>query len=349
VAAVYSLPSLIFRPLIGRLVDSWHHGRLLQLGAVIGAITPAALLLPGILLLVPVRFVQGTGWACYSVSAQAFMAKIAPPDRRGTASGYYQSMVALALLVGPGLGTWLYLGMGLMGPILLASGLGLMAVVVSARVRIPAQAGGSPSPSTARPRRFGLGITQALEPAAIPASLMLATFMSANALFNVFAPVYAISVGAPVESLVLYYPVYGAVLTLSQLAAGRMSDRVGRALTIRLGCAMAVCGLLVAASGDGMSTFTLGAAFYAIGVALVSSATSALTIDRAPIGRLGSAMATYSLGYQLAAGAGSLLWGPVISVAGFLTAFAGAITLQFLTLAATFRFARNKPIGKPES
>jgi MFS family permease len=344
-AAVYSLPSLLFRPLIGRLVDSWHHGRLLLLGAIVAAVTPIGLLLPGILLLIPTRFVQGTGWATYSVSSQAFMAKIAPPDRRGTASGYYQSMVALALLVGPSLGTWLFVGMGLGAPVLVASALGFTAVLVAARVRIPVQADAAPAPAptrqAARPTETGSRLRHVLEPAALPGTFMLATFMSGQALFNVFAPVYAISIGEPVESLVLYYPVYGAVLTLSQLSAGRISDRVGRALAVRVGSGIAIVALLVAGLGGGMATLTLGAGLYAVGVALVSSATSALTIDRAPQGRLGSAMATYSLGYQIAAGAGSLLWGAIIAVSGFLPAFLGAIAMQVLTVAATFRYGRQ--------
>ena len=342
VTAVYSLPALLFRPTIGRLVDSWHHSRLLQLGALVAAVTPAGLLaLPGILLLVPLRFLQGAGWACYSVSAQAFMAKIAPADRRGTASGYYQAMIAVALLVAPGLGTWLYVTRGLGAPVVLSAGLGLIALVVAARVRIPVQARAGDGDASPPARWSGLNPFRSLERAALPSTLMLASFMSAQSLFTVFAPVYVLSIGAPVESLVLYYPIYGGVLAVSQLAAGPLSDRVGRALAIRLGCVMAIFGLAVAGLGNGMAALTVGAGAFAVGVSLVSSATSALTIDRAPVGKLGAAMATYSLGYQLASGMGSLVWGALIAASGFLMGFGTAIALQALTLALTFRFAVN--------
>ncbi len=343
VAAVYSLPALLLRPLIGRLVDSWQHGRLLQLGALVAAIAPAGLLLPGIALLVPVRLIQGAGWASYSVSAQAFMAKIAPSGRRGRASGYYQAMIAVSVLVGPALGTWLYVTSGLGGPILLATGLGIVALIVSLKVRIPVQDQAPQSAPAAPTRRSGWPILRALETSSLPSTLMLTTFMSGQSLFTVFAPVYAISLGAPIDSLVLYYPVYGAVLTLSHLAAAPMSDRVGRALTIRIGCAIAIGGLAVAALGGDMTALALGAAAYAIGVSFVSSATSALTMDRAPAGRLGSAMATYSLGYQISSGLSSLLWGTVIAASGFFAAFAGAIALQILTIGVSLRFARSSP------
>jgi MFS family permease len=90
-----------------------------------------------------------------------------------------------------------------------------------------------------------------------------------------------------------------------------------------------------------MAALTVGAGTFAVGVSLVSSATSALTIDRAPVGKLGAAMATYSLGYQLASGVGSLVWGALIAASGFLLGFGAAIALQALTLALTFRFAVN--------
>ena len=234
-------------------------------------------------MLVPVRLIQGAGWASYSVSAQAFMAKIAPSGRRGRASGHYQAMIAVSVLVGPALGTWLYVTSGLGGPILLATGLGIVALIVSLKVRIPVQAAPTAA-ATAPSRRSGLPFLRALETSSLPSTLMLTTFMSGQSLFTVFAPVYAIGLGAPIELLVLYYPVYGAVLTLSHLAAAPVSDRVGRALTIRIGCVMAIGGLVVAALGGDMTALAIGAAAYAIGVSFVSSATSALTMDRAPAG-----------------------------------------------------------------
>ncbi|GAB2447586.1 hypothetical protein GCM10027062_31670 [Nocardioides hungaricus] len=43
-------------------------------------------------------------------------------------------------------------------------------------------------------------------------------------------------------------------------------------------------------------------------------------------------MATYSMGYQLAAGLGALLWGTLISVLGFPAPFVVAIGLQVMTV-----------------
>lgn len=341
IAAVPAVPSLLFRPLIGRMVDGPWHGRLLRIGTFLASVAPLGLLLPGLVFLAPARFLHGFAWALYSVSTHALMATLAPAHRRGETSSYFLAMPALATLVGPSIAVALYLAAGEIAPVLVASALAMAATAVALRVRIPTR----PSPklttgadaAVSQPSRSGTIV----ERSALPATFMLTTFMAGHSLFAVFPPVYAISVGAPLESLALYYPTYGIVLLLSQVVVGRASDRLGRGKTIRIGCAMAVIGLTVAAIGGGMLHLLVGAVSYAIGVSLVSPTMSAMTIDRSPVDRIGSSMATYSLGYQLATSGSSLLWGAVISAAGFTLAFVIAIGLQIVTVLSSLRYARG--------
>jgi MFS family permease len=181
-----------------------------------------------------------------------------------------------------------------------------------------------------------------VEPSALPVTAMVATFMSANSLFLVFPPVYVLAMGEPVEALALYYPLYGVVTLVSQLVAGRVSDRLGRATTVRLGSALAIGGLAVAIAWQGILALAVAGAGYGLAVSLVSPTMSALTIDRAPPDRIGAAMATYSVGYGMAVGVSSVLWGAVIALVGFPWPFALAIGLQVLTIILTFRFAEAR-------
>lgn len=331
VAAVHSVPSILFRPTIGRLIDGWNQRLLLRLGAILGTIAPMGLLLPGLAALLPVRFVQGTGWALYSVSTHALMARRSPAGRRGEASGYFMAMPALAHLVGPGIGVALYLATGTIGPALLATALGIAATAMAFRLGMPAPVAAA---AEERPRSLA---ERLIEPSALPSTLMIAAFMLPQSLFTVFAPVYALEVEAPLEWLALYFPFYGLVLFITQVVAGRASDRYGRHAAIVAGCTAAVVGCLMALLGGGLITFALGAAVYAVGVSLVSPTMSALTIDRARPDRLGAAMATYSVGYQFSSGLGSLLWGGVLAAGGFFAAFVVAIVCQLGTMAISTR------------
>lgn len=338
VAGIYALPSILFRPLIGGLVDRWNHRAVLRLGALAGSIVPAFLLLPGILSLFVVRFVHGTGWAFYSVANQALMAKLAPSRRRGEASGYYMAMPALATLLGPGLGVALFTTTGEVPVVVLTVVLGLVASFAAMRQTVPGPiARQRPAGhADAAPRSWR---SQWLEPSAVPATMMVATFMSAHSLFIVFPPVYALAVGAPIELLAIYYPVYGLAMTVSQLVVGRTSDRVGRATTIRIGCLIAIGSLGIATIGQGLLTFVAASVGFGVAVSLVSPALSALTIDRSPPDRIGAAMATYSVGYGLATGVSSVMWGALIVAFGFPWPFVVAIVLQLATIALSLRHA----------
>ena len=335
IAAAAALPSVLFRPYVGRLIDTWRHDRLLQVGTVSTAIGSIALLVPGLVSLAVLRFVQGTGWAAYSVSNHALMAKLAPADRRGEASGYFMAMPAIATLVFPPIGVALYLAAGELPPLALALALGLVAFVVSFVIRIP----GAPVPAPNRVQeQVGEGslLPGILEPSAIPATAMVATFMAGHSLFLVFPPVYLAASGLDPGVLAPYYLAYGLVMTVTQLLVGRVSDRLGRSFAIRLGCAIAIAGFAAALVLPGFSALLVASLAYATAVSLVSPTLSALTMDRAPSGRLGAAMATYSLGYQLATGASGIVWGAVIAVVGFPWPFVLAIALQLVTIGITF-------------
>jgi len=302
------------------------------------------LLVPGTVPLLVARLLQGTAWAVYSVAGHTLVARLAPVERRGEISGYYQAMAALAGLLGPGIGVAVYISSGELGPVVVASCLGLITVALAFRIgRGSKRPTTEPGPQRPRHSRW----SRLMEPSALPSTAMLTAFMSAQSLFFVFPPVYAVGVGAPVESLAVYYPVFGTSAVLSQLVVGRLSDRIGRGTAIRIGCVLGIIGLVIAVAGSDLLVFGAGACVYVIGVSLVSPTLGALTMDRAPANRIGSAMATYSIGYQIATGASSLLWGMVISVAGFPWAFLAAIALQFATVGMSLLFV--KPRGATHS
>ena len=241
-------------------------------------------------------------------------------------------MPALAALVAPAAGVALFSATGELGPLLIAMGLGLAAFAVALHLPARPRGGGRPAdPAPGRP-----WLTQFVEPSALPGTLMLVCFGSVSTLFSIFAPVYALAVGAPLGILVLYYPLYGLAQAIALPFGGRLSDGLGRGRSISLGTFIAAAALAIATTG-GMVAFALAAMIYALASALVNPAISALTIERAPRGRIGSAMATYSIGYQIANGLSSVVWGALITIFGFPWPFVGAVVLQAVTLGLSRR------------
>jgi MFS family permease len=338
VATAYSIPSLLFRPFVGQLVDSWHHQRLYRGGMIVAGAVPLFLLVPGIPAIAAIRFLTGTGWAFFSVSNHSLMAKLAPPQRRATASGVFMTMPAIGGLILPSIGVALYSATGEVAPVLFAIGLGLAAAFVTFQIQVPPSA---PRPTAAPDSRQPGLIERFVEPSALPGTAMLVLSFSAWSLFTVFPPVYVQHLGVPVEVLVLYFPVFGLAQTISQPIFGRVADSLGRMRSIMVGAAMCLVGLLIAIIPDGvvpgMVTFATAAFCYALGQSFVNPTVSALVMERAPRHRLGSAMATYSIGYQFATGISSIVWGAIIITLGFTWLFAVAAALQLVAIVLSSR------------
>jgi MFS family permease len=337
-ASAYALPSVLFRPIVGGLIDTGRHGRLLRGGIASVTIVPLFLLLPGVITMIVVRFINGIAWTFFSVSTHSLVAKLAPPDRRGEASGIFMGFFAIAGVISPGLGVALYSASGEALALIVGAALGVVAFFITTRIQVPESmrpAGIEDAPLGFRARWLG----RLVEPSALPWTLLLVTSYSAYAIFAIFPPVYAVHLGVPVELLVAYFPIFGFAQAISSPVFGRLADRLGWRTSIVLGCLLAGAGLMVATIPT-FVTFTIAAFVFSLSQSLVNTTISALTMERAPKHRLGSAMATYTMGYQIATGLSSLLWGALIENVGFSWVFVVAGAFQLLTIALAFVFIR---------
>ncbi len=335
--AAFGIPTILLRPILGRALDSWSHAGIQRGGALIIALAPLGYLLPVGPITLAVRAVQGLGWAGYGAATHALLGKVAPPDRRGEASGYLNATHALAVLIGPAVAITLYQGINPVAPFLLASAVGVVALLVSLRTRFPV--------AQTRHERSGGIIGGFFERSAVVPMVLVATFQSVQSLFLIFAPVYATVSGIPIEALAVYYPIYGSVILVGQLTLGRLSDHFGRRNTLTGGYAVAAAGVATVALLGGLGGLVVGACLYGVGNALVTSTLGATTIDGAQPGRIGAATATYSVGYQIGASAGGVAWGFVISAVGFPWPFVGGALILVSCIVATRALVRPTAIS----
>jgi DHA1 family multidrug resistance protein-like MFS transporter len=338
VALAYALPSLVARPLVGRFIDRRGFGGVQLLGGLSFAVFPLGYLVPGLQATVVSRLLHGVGWSLYGTASNVLMAMLAPIDRRAELSGYVSACRAIALVIGPIAGLWLY-SVDPRVAIVAAAVVGAVSAVLSFVWR---RAGLEVRRPVEQPERRQ-GLARFVEPSSLIPMFMLSTFISSQMLFLYFAPVYVDARGIDLAVLAFFYPAFGLVLAVAPLLLGRVSDRLGRGRTIRLGCGMVIAGLVIAALPmSGFTPFMAGAIVVGLASSMVTAAIGAATIDRAVPSRLGSAMATYSMGFQLASGFGALLWGTLITAFGFPVPFLAAILLQVVTITLE-RFWRRGP------
>lgn len=346
VTAAFALPTLILRPLVGQRIDERGHGGVHRVGAALMALSSIGLIAPILVLTGLFRGIVGVGWAMYSTTNMAVMARLAPVRRRAEVNGYMSATVPLGFLVGPAVGIAVYEQVGAAAPFLaaaLTAFLALGAAALLARLLPAAATVGSVAASGEPRHRRRIGWL--IEPSAVPAFLIITLFMTSAGLFLAFAPVVARYHGASLASLAVYYPVYSACMAIGQLGLSRLSDRFGRRMTVVAGAAIAVLALGLALASNSFVVFAIAGPVFALAAGTVIPTMSAATIDLAPPGRVASAVATYTMGFQLAIGAGALVWGAVIVAVGLGAAYAVAIVCQLIVLA----IASTRLPGRPSA
>ena len=334
---VFSIPSIVLRPIIGRLIDRFGQERLLLVGTAGKAICAALYLVPSLAVLIGVRVAHGLFWASFTTGSTSTLARIAPPSRRLEASSTFDLMPSLAALVMPALALLLLSAGGFSGPLVLASSLGAGAALVTLVAFRPWEArGGEPRPAAA-------GRGSWLEPAAVLPMLMVLLFTTAASLFLVYPPLLAQERGIPLTDLAFYYPIYGIVLAVSRGAMGRFFEHQSRSVLLATSAVIAAVGLVIGAFAETLFLMTLAAVIFALAYGLAPPTAQAIVMERAPRERLGSAMATYTLGFQIGSGLGAAVWGFLLGPLGFTNVFLVAAGIQLVLFAVSL--SRRRDLG----
>jgi predicted MFS family arabinose efflux permease len=338
--AFYSIPSVISRPFIGRLVDQLGTRIMLIAGTVGMAVVAPVYLFPSILLLLAVRVVHGIFWSATMTAAPTLMARLAPATRRGEAASIFDLMPSLAQTVAPAIGvlvlaTASWTGVFTLATILPLAACGLVLLTVPADRPAARPTTGSSLPL--------------LEPSALLPMAIAMLFMLASPLFVVYPPILAREQGIPVTDLAIYYPVYGTFMVGSRVVIGRFLDRLPRLRIFVVAGLLAIVALGITIGAHSIGPLAAGAAMYATAVGIAVPAMTATVIDRAPPGRVGSAMGTYTLGYQFASGFGAAIWGFVIGQAGFPPAYVAAAVVQvaLIVMVIQARSRLQRPLPAP--
>ena len=320
---VFSIPSIVLRPVIGRIADRWGRERIVFLSAAANSVCAALYLVPSLLVLIGVRFFHGVGWGGFNTGATSTLARIAPPSRRLEASSAFDLMPSLGSLVMPALALVLLDRISFAGPLVLASSLGAGAALLSLVAFRPWRAR-----SDEPPRASVRGPW--LEPAAILPMLMVLLFTSASSLFLVYPPILAQERGIPITDLAFYYPAYGLVLAVSRAATGRLFEPQSRSVLLAAAAVIAGIGLVIGAFASTLLLMTLAAVIFAVAYGISAPTAQAIVMERAPRERLGAAMATYTLGFQVGSGIGAAIWGFLLGPLGFTYVFLVAAGIQIV-------------------
>lgn len=325
---ISSLVSFGVKPLAGRWTE--RHGRVFVMIVSIGLFACGAVLHVWALsigILLCLRLLYGFALGCFTTASGAYLADVAPADRRAEAASYWGLLPSLAMGIVPPL------ALGLMDSqalhpweeqlVSFLPGLSQKAdwpdnfslLFMTAAAIAVITVGLSCLLSELNTATVGTGKRQLFaREALLPMLVHLFLYLTFTS-YTTFLPLYARTFG--IGNAGYLYSTYAIVLVITRTLSARLGDRYGRAAVIVPGLSSAlVSQLLFACAGSGEQLY-LAVSLYATGIGLAQPGLNAFVIDRLTPERRGIGMATFAQGLDLGMGLGGVLMGSIATHAGF--------------------------------
>lgn len=317
VLACFAASSVFVRPLVGHWADRWSEAGVMISGLLFQSVSTFLCLIPVVGAAMLANGLRGIGWAGLNTGGYTLLARIAPESRRGEASGLYSGVQSASSILFPAFALWL----------LHAAFGGFTAVFIATSIFswVGAALGGTMASHVPRPERRH-GTLESSGPwwqeifhfverdILLPSLVLLWLNISLPAITN-FSVLYARELG--IVNFGSFFIVVGVTGLLARPLLGRLSDRIGRDLSVAAGFGLQLLSLLLITTVGGLAGMIYCGVLYMLGNGIGSSTALALAVERADPQRRGKQMATFSVAYPLSYGVGSLLTGSAVEVAGY--------------------------------
>ena len=308
----FMLTTVLTQIQMPRLLRRFGYGKAITVGLLL--LGPPALLYlaaAGISSILAVTLLRGVGFGIVTVVFAALIVELAPPGRRGEALGLLGIAITVPTIFANPLGLWLverfgYEAVFLIGGLVPALGLG---AVLGIRRDVPS--GGESGDGAAG---FFAGLRRG--PLRRLALVFAASTMAAGVIVT-FLPLATPATGPYSAASALL--IIGVVSTVTRWWAGRYGDRRDARLLLAPG--LIACAVGTAALPAGGIALILGAAIFGAGFGFLENATLVLMMDRVSETEYGLGSTLWNAAFDTGTGVGALVFGFVISVVGFTTAF----------------------------
>ncbi|MPZ98709.1 MAG: MFS transporter [Dehalococcoidia bacterium] len=335
------IAGMVTRPLIGVWVDAGNRQRWLRLGAAGTVVAFAGYALDlGAWGTLPFRMVHGVSMGLFTTALLAIVASTLPADRRGLGVGIYQSSNAMAGLYAAVTAAALINGASFEAAFAVSGAAAALALVFGMLTGDPgadAERADGSAPPSALPMRQRRWISRS---ALVPAAVFLCLTTPFGAI-NAFLPLFATE--RDLGNVGLFYTAVALAQLASRAGAGALSDRFGRGAVIVPGLLAASAGLMLLAAAQSQAELLAAALLYGLGLAGAQTTIVALIVDRTPRTALGSAMATYTMAWDVGAVLGSVLLGFVANATSYATVYTISAFFPLLGVVLFVMRVRQRP------
>ena len=327
--ATGTLVSVSLKPVNGLFVD--RGGRIAFL--VTGALLASAATIPWIFVtergahLFAIRIFQGAAYSFFATASYAYIAAVAPPDRRGEVLGVFGLSFFIPTALGGWIGEWMIGRTGFRGLFLSAVVIAFLAGMLPVFMR--------------EPRR-----SAKLTPSALLDFLSRAYFIPNSATFLFGTAFGSIFTFLPVfleirriSSIGVFVMIYALSVIATRTLGRKLSDRMPRERVSLVSLLLLAAGILAIPFVGGHGGISLVALVTGVGHGFLFPSLSALILDRAGSERGGMAMAMFTGAFDMGLVVGAAAFGFVAEHLGYTVMFSSAAA--FTASGALFFFTQD--------
>jgi len=353
----YNIGSIILAFFGGFLADRYGRKKCLTFaffGYFVFTLTCA--LFPVPLVVLPSRIIQGMAKSVVFVAASSIVADVVEKERMGEGLGVYGLGSTLSIAFAPMLGLRIIADYGYIVMFTVSALILLIACLLSMFIdyeKLPAYSKSAEEKRVATYVKTDTGyrgIWKLLDKSAMPASIIYTVFFGSLSCILIFGTVYAKDIlNLSSTQIGFFYIVSAAVMFLSRLIIGRVTDRHSALYGLIPGYIASICSIILLAffASKSYFLFLLSGAFYGLTTSTIMPTTNSIVIVDALKSRAGAANATYfclmDFGIMFASTiSGSVIERAVSPEKGYRTVFTFSVIICFIALILTVIFLNDK-------
>lgn len=331
-AALFSIVAVIFRPVIGWMLDNGKRKVILIIGLCGMALMPIGYLLLSTMLLAFVcRMVHGASLAFSNTSTSTIATDIIPKPRFAEGMGMFGLATALATACAPALGLAIMDYMGFTALFVMATGSIIIALILFALLHTP-KIEVSPKPFSAK----GL-----IDKDAVPASLTALVFMLTYGALENFTAKFAAEESLPSGGI--FFAIMAVALLVTRMTAGKVTDKHGEKLFAYSCNAAMLAAFLMMGLCPNVFTYLISAVLAGFGFGGLEPALQSMAVAIAPPERRGSANSTFLCAYDIGIGVGGGIAGQLIAAVGYNHMFVIMAVFNVLSILIYLLWAGKHP------
>jgi len=305
VIPLFALAAMISRPFSGKLADTIGRIPVMIVGVlvcfVIGFVYPLWQTLMGFLFL---RFMHGFSAGFKPTGTVAYLADIVPVNKRGEAMGMIGMFGTLGMSIGLSVGPRITSSYGIETLFRASSLVSILSIILIIGMK--------ESLANKQPIRlshFSVGVKDFMEPKVFaPSIVMILTIISLGAILTII-PDLSDHLGLPPENRGLFFSVFTIASIVVRFAAGKASDKYGRANILKISTFMIALAMFMMGWVTSVNELIVVAVIFGLAVGINSPTIFAWTVDLADSRYRGRATATMFIALELGVIIGGVLSG----------------------------------------